>query len=34
VPDAIVRVDLDTGAVLSRWRTPHGVPVHDIDWIE
>ncbi|HXK25059.1 MAG TPA: hypothetical protein VMS55_20490 [Myxococcota bacterium] len=33
-PDAIVRVDLDTGAVLSRWHAPPGVSVLDIDWIE
>ncbi|HVN37145.1 MAG TPA: hypothetical protein VMW19_03105 [Myxococcota bacterium] len=33
-PDEIVRVDLDTGAVLSRWHAPPGVSVIDIDWIE
>jgi hypothetical protein len=33
-PDAIVRVDLDTGAVLSRWHAPPGVAVLDLDWIE
>ena len=33
-PDAIARVDLESGAVLSRWRAPPGVAVIDLDWIE
>ena len=32
-PDAIVRVDLETGAVLMRWRAPPGISVQDLDWI-
>jgi hypothetical protein len=32
LPDAIVRVDLVTGAVLSRWRAPPGVSIVDLDW--
>ena len=32
LPDSIVRIDLDTGAVLSRWRAPPGVSIVDIDW--
>jgi hypothetical protein len=33
-PDAIVRIDLESGNVLSRWRAPPGVAVLDLDWIE
>ena len=32
-PDAIVRVDLETGAVLWLWRAPPGVAVQGLDWI-
>lgn len=32
-PDAIVRIDLESGAVLSRWRAPPGVAVVDLDWV-
>jgi len=31
-PDAIVRIDVESGAVLSRWRAPPGVSVVDLDW--
>jgi hypothetical protein len=31
-PDEIVRVELETGAALSRWRAPPGVAVVDLDW--
>jgi len=31
-PDAIVRIDVETGAVLSHWHTPPGVSIVDIDW--
>jgi hypothetical protein len=32
LPDAIVRIDVESGAVLSRWRAPPGVGVVDLDW--
>ena len=31
-PDAILRVDLDSGRLLGRWRTPEGAVVTEIDW--
>ncbi len=33
LPDEILRVDLESGDVLGRWRTPEGIGVTEIDWI-
>ncbi len=33
LPDEILRVDLESGDVLGRWRTPEGISVTEIDWI-
>jgi hypothetical protein len=32
-PDEILRVDVASGAELSRWRAPAGVAILDLDWI-
>ena len=32
-PEEIVRISLETGAILGRWHAPPGTVILDIDWI-